>query len=645
MNYYFDKILTELSYRTQSGIIDLLNETHLDILSDILKEHNWSQEAVSLLLGELSILERKVPDDEMIPYRDAKQKDRKMVASSAKVQPDDHPAKIAYNKLVGKKTNKATDADSKPSAIKKKDVSGQDTPAGKSPADVDIKAKNIKSLLDTPETGSDAANKKTKAKVKMASPERILGGRNKTLRKVDTLKTPEFLKGTEPDDKKFELKNNKNKNSIPPAPYKLPKQLLTASKFPKKYISALERMMNTRVTADSSKWSYFSDLPGGAGQISAQAGELMTMIGTTLDDKNFDIFKQSLLDYESELIKSNPALKPEGRRIITKSWIKAAEGNRKAILNRIGKEYPGATVVASAWDTKDDAESLGLSDYSKNKAFSTDVFFKLKLPNGEEILAEVSLKKSIAVNFLNSGAGKFKEWDPNLPDSINQNVYSNKQRNILYQTGSKLKLDVAKLLTSNSRSAQILKQLFKSKNIDFNEALSKAAAGKGSRATSKVILTALEELAKSGNKAALAALNNLNTMHKEFQKNAIEAITTNPKLKAGMLKSISEEFPLKSISSGEETMAIGDLSLDKATMKDIFGTDSFDIIKQGLISKPGPPPFLAYKAKSGSKVIPIAKIEIREDGVGYGGQFKFEMQLDKRFAALLEQANTAVYKK
>ena len=34
---------------------------------------------------------------------------------------------------------------------------------------------------------------------------------------------------------------------------------------------------------------------------------------------------------------------------------------------------------------------------------------------------------------------------------------------------------------------------------------------------------------------------------------------------------------------------------------------------------------------------------VREDGVGYGGQFKFEMTLDKRFAEKLREANEAVY--
>ena len=110
-----------------------------------------------------------------------------------------------------------------------------------------------------------------------------------------------------------------------------------------------------------------------------------------------------------------------------------------------------------------------------------------------------------------------------------------------------------------------------------------------------------------------------------------------------MLKEIRSEFPLKAVGEGEETMAIGDLSLDRATMRNIFGTDDFDTIKQRLSAEPGPPPYLSYKAGPEDEVIPLAEIVVREDGVGYGANFKFEMTLDKRFAKKLREANEAVY--
>ena len=110
-----------------------------------------------------------------------------------------------------------------------------------------------------------------------------------------------------------------------------------------------------------------------------------------------------------------------------------------------------------------------------------------------------------------------------------------------------------------------------------------------------------------------------------------------------MLSEIRSEFPLKAVSDGEETMAIGANSLDKAVMKNIFGTDNFDEIKEKLEAQPGPPPFLGYRAEVGSEVIPLAEIRVREDGVGYGGSIKFEMTLDKRFAKVLVKANSEVY--
>ena len=113
-----------------------------------------------------------------------------------------------------------------------------------------------------------------------------------------------------------------------------------------------------------------------------------------------------------------------------------------------------------------------------------------------------------------------------------------------------------------------------------------------------------------------------------------------------MLNTIKNEFPLKAVSDGEETMAIGPNSLDKKTMKEIFGTDDYSKLKENLVAEDGPPPFIGYKIESSGEVFAIADIVIREDGRGYGGQFKFEMQLNqKSFAKRLEQAQKFVYGK
>jgi len=479
----------------------------------------------------------------------------------------------------------------------------------------------------------------------MASEPRVIDGKDKTLKTIDSLKSETFLRALSPSDDEFNKKNEKIVNPTPPESYKLPNTILKNPKFPKKYITALERMVNTTPTGDGTKWTHYSDMDGGAGQISAQAGELMTMMGTSMGDLEFNEFTDSLLKHEAELIKNNPRLKTEGSRIVTKSWIKAAQNNRQAILNRIQNEYPGSEIVATAWDTKDDVESLGLTDYKNNKGFSTDMYIKIRTKDGNEILDEVSLKKSTEVYFLNSGAGKFTEWDSDIPDDINQNVYKDNQRNRLVKSGKEFKEGINKILTSGSEEGVKLKKLFESKKVDLQTALDDTERGNGSRSKSNVILECIKALADSGDIKAKQYIDGNKTIHEEFQQAAIKALTENPKMKEGMLAEIRSEFPLKAVSNGEETMAIGSNSMDRTIMSKIFGTSDYDEIKEKLTAEPGPPPFLGYQATVGSKVIPLAEIRVREDGVGYGGQIKFEMALDKRFAKILKTANEEVYSK
>ena len=459
-----------------------------------------------------------------------------------------------------------------------------------------------------------------------------VGSKDKTLKQGDPRSSDEYQRDLPPSDEEFNKRNEKLANPIPPEPYSLPSALTDNPKFPKKYVKALERMMNTQPKGSATKWQHYSDIPGGAGQISAQAGELMTMMGTAMSDDEFNEFTDSLLKHEAELIKNNPDLKKESKRIITKSWVEATKQSRNAIRGRLTQQYgEGTEIIASAWDTESDVEALGLSDYKNNKGFSTDMYLKVRKPDGTEVLDEISLKKSTKVNFLNSGAGSFKDWDENLPDNINQNVYRDNQRNSLSKTGNKLKSELQNVLSD----ADFEK---------FNLALEDTNSGKGSRAKSKLILKAIGKLANDGNDTAIKHMENVQKQHREFQKNAVKAITENPKMKEGMLNTIRSEFPLKAVSDGEETMAIGPNSLDKNTMKQIFGTDDYNKLKENLVAKSGPPPFIGYNVESTGEVFPVAEVKIREDGVGYGGQIKVEMTLHKEFAPILENAHKEVYK-
>jgi len=466
---------------------------------------------------------------------------------------------------------------------------------------------------------------------------RIIGGKDKTLANVNTLKSKAFLELPKPNGAGFDAKNKKF--AIVP-PYKLPKEITQNVKVPPRHLVELVRMMNTKFDNQTAKWSHFSDLPGGAGQISAQAGELMTMIGTTLDDKQAQIFYNSLLEHEKKQIATNPKLANDKDRIVTKSWIQAAMNNRKAIRNRLSKEYPGAIIEAGAWDTEGEVEALGLKDYKKNKGFSSDVYFKIKTKDGKELLDEVSLKKSTLVNFLNSGTGKLLEWDPKLPDDINPNVYQSQERKDLFKFGT---ANVRRLQNAIGKSKEA-QAVIKSKKMDLKTALDKLKVGKGSRDTNKVVMVAIQAAAENGDKASQQYLDLVQKKHKKHQQAVISALGTNKKLKEGMLSAIREEFPLKAVGEGEESMAIGPNSLDRAILQNIFQTSDFEEIKQGLVAMTKEdPPYLAYRAGAKGKVIPIATIVAREDGVGYGGQIKFEMQLDRRFAKILEQANKEIY--
>ena len=626
MNIDFQEILKELEFRVPKGIINLNEESQVTELVDILRENGVSDaneyaQRAKVYFGYLmevdnlkSVLNKTVKNTDT-------GNDIKVSSALSYANAKNPGQKSAYQSAVNL-LKKAGASASTISTLQKKSKT------------TEPKSKKIE-----PAKLSGAALKTSAEKSKNGK-SRMIGGKDKTLSKIDTLNSKEYKQKQQPDDATFAKKNKANQVGPPPPPYKIPSDVAKTAKVPERHLVALERMMNSRFSNDTAKWSHFSDLPGGAGQISAQAGELMTMIGTTMDDKSAEKFYKSLMDHEAAQVAKNPKLKNEATRVVTKSWIQAAMNNRKAIRNRLGNEYPGSNVVAGAWDTQGEVEAMGLKDYKKNKGFSTDAYFKIKTKDGQEILDEVSLKKSTAVNFLNSGTGKLSEWDPNIPDNINPAVYQKNERKMLSTFGTKNVKALEKAATKDKE----LQAILKSKKMTVKDALEKLNAGKGSRDINKVVMASIQSAAKQGDKASKSYLELVQKKHKEHQHAVIDALGKNEKLKQGMLNSIREEFPLKAVGEGEESMAIGPNSLDRAILKKIFSTSDFEEIKEGLIAvTDAEPPYLAYRAGAKGNVIPIATIGVREDGVGYGGQIKFEMQLDKRFAKILEQANKDIY--
>lgn len=607
MKALIDRLVREWAYKVNNGMPDPANRNHLEVLADVFRSMKYSEQFISEYINQL--LEN--PNSEETPLDDKEKEKAKKLGLVWKgrgygKEQDDF---VSYKNVDGKLVQ--VDQDDK-------EEKPEDSQA-LSAKDGDFIRKDDKEK-ETP-----------KDKVSSGQPKREISGKNKTLTIGNPSETKEFSKelDTSPTgDEDFKKKNEAN--SIPP-PYTVPESITKNPKFPKRYAKAIERMMNTQANKQTSNWKYFSDLPGGAGQISAQGGELMTMVGSAMTDEEFEEFATSLEKHEQSQLENNPKLKKEGTRIITKSWIAATRKSRKAILDRVKKQYgEGAEIIGSAWDAEGEVEAMGLSDYKKNKGFSTDMYLKIKKSNGEEILDEVSLKKDKNINFLNSGLGDMvNNWDPELRGTATDpKEYSKNERSRLV-AGAK----------------DILPQSIQQK---LESEISATESGKGSRGKSKAILKAIKAEADGGNDKAIAYLKADDVEHRKMQEDAINQLNNNPKVREGLIKNIKEEFPLKAVSEGEETMAIGDMSLDKETMKVIFGTDDFDKLKENLSVKKSEKgePYLVYKIDDlGNKTVKVANIVIRQDGRGYGGgTIRFEMKLHPELAKNLDTATKEVYK-
>jgi len=403
--------------------------------------------------------------------------------------------------------------------------------------------------------------------------------------------------------------------------------------FPNKYFELLARLANTKINEKTKNMSYFTKQNVGAGIISSQTGEIMTMIFSSLPDEQFKELSGQLLQH-CENIKNE-------KSIITKDWVQAAIKNRNAIFKSITSEFPeGTSIIQSAWDTKEEIKHLGLDP--SEKGASSDVYFKVLLPDKTTHIIQVSLKKSAQVNLLNTGISSFLKWDPKLGDDINPKIYSKNQENLLDKyVRSNIKLLDKLLKNPSTKEDQKLMQVMKSKKVDnIRSTLEKKNKNRGDK---KVLLHSLIALS-SHNKKMNIILKKISDNSDNFAERCKQGLMKNKKLKNGLLKEISEQFPLKDASTNKEIIIIGDLSLNKTVFKKVFGVDSYDEVINNLIIKKGPPSYIVYNAKLLKKVVPISIIDIREDGKGYGGaKIRFDMKLHKKFAELIKQANDEIY--
>ena len=222
MSINFQEILKELEYRVENGIIDLTKEEQVTKLVQILREDGVS---------------------------DANEMAQKARVYFSYINEED----IVKNKKTGnvyvvKKMDPSKHIQPTPKEIQKaKQANGGQLPSDKSTAPAPVKGANVFGKG----TGANVFDKPSKPAA--GGKQRIIGGKDKTLAKVDTLRSKAFLSKQQPDDATFSAKNKKFQVGPPPPPYKIPNDVIKNAKVPPRHLKALERMMNTKATGETAK--------------------------------------------------------------------------------------------------------------------------------------------------------------------------------------------------------------------------------------------------------------------------------------------------------------------------------------------------------------------------------------------------------
>ena len=83
-------------------------------------------------------------------------------------------------------------------------------------------------------------------------------------------------------------------------------------------------------------------------------------------------------------------------------------------------------------------------------------------------------------------------------------------------------------------------------------------------------------------------------------------------------------------------------NIDQYVLQRVFNIKSAEEFQSGLkVLDTPPPPHISFIGKGkNSKPIEIAEIKSRSDGKGYGGTWKLEMSLSKKFVELCKQYDT-----
>jgi hypothetical protein len=668
----WDKILKDFAHKCGDGGPSMTNSNHLALLRESLIKFGWKENATNEFIGNLREGKEIITEDEpgvFMGYIGGKENKKRYFPNAEKLKA-----------AIGRGSVTAA-----PGGSSDEDEEGEEK-IGKTtelPKQVDKEQdKNLNQDIDysggenTPEhitaeitpTDEEFEEKKERGKIKEQT------YKNKTIEvNGKTYDQPLSVEDVE--------------SFFPNPPYK----------FPKKYIKTLQRILNTQqVSKTQPSIKEFVD-EGGAGEIPAQSAELLTMMTATMSPEEANAFYEVLLA-TSENQTENP--------ILDQAWIEAAQASSNTVVRQVKEDYgEEAEIEFGGWDTKADVEEgIGLPDHRENKGDSTDVFFRVKTPDGSKI-HEVTLKKDLQAYWANPGAAKIqkklddagvgifepegdlsaeevRERDSVVNLTENQRKHSIKRVSeidqkqvdrMIEKSDEEILEDALKLPQSptdiygkvtegvapnkrlSKKAVAMVKFMRKLKEdgkyplpwdektlndpefqsyckenfgyeIDFNhqEGIQRFSSMANSLLLSQEISEGIDE------GPAWQYLDDTVGMKKKedgkFKPGSGKAVCNKflmslgkPQAAKVVMEMISENFPLRSMMEGEESMAAGNQSIDKNTLKEIFGTDDYDKIQEGITTKEDSETGEVYLIYEGTVVgtmttVKLGKIECRQRG-------------------------------
>ena len=544
--------------------------------------------------------------------------------------------------------------------------------------------------------------------------------KDKSLGEVDDDYYKQDTKPSDEDYAKSKPEQQKLKEGAEPT--KLPDDILgSPSKVPKKYVKLVERLINSRYVNSTTPPITSMIDASGAGKIQAQAAEVLSMIGPTLSDDEMKNLMDTIRKHNSNLPqktkKDGSSYKPpkyeEGSEpILSEDWLQSVENVRGGIVSRMNAIHGEGNweIENGAWDLKGDVEAMGLSDYSKNKGFSTDMYLRVKTPDGS-VLDEVSLKKNLDIFLSQPSVNAVNEWgltknERNEINDINKRMKTAKgkekkelntrKKEIMSDANSRIPVE-ANPKEFNRKTTESATSFYEAvteeqhqqlQQLDENddEYIKSLAKSTGQTpAYCKVLVKTMKNLkhpysreelrqamidngfaskktvGKYQDKFSVMMMRTLSNepindvtvkeklsehvqIGKDFNKSFVENMVKEP-YKTGVMNTIREKFPLKSLMDGEEKMSLGGVNADPEVMKEIFGTEDYDEIQEKL-SIDGPDDSgeyqLVYQAELDGDVVPISTIAPRQRGIGYEPVVNLEMNLHPNMKEKLYCANKKI---